>query len=975
MRTTSPFRHALTGTLATTAVAVGAIGTLTVPASTASAAPMTFPVDTLSDNPADGDTLREAIADANANPGHDTIVFADGLAGTLTMLGGIEMSIVESLDIVGPGSDVVTIDADTGSRVFHSAMAGVDLSISGLTLTNAGSGFPGGAIRMLTGGSFTMDDVTITESNTLAEGGAIALSDLTGDIAITNSHFENNSAGGANGGAVSIDDASNSDVLIEDNTFLNNEVFTGNGGAVVVDASGRRLVVDGTDFTGNDADGDAGALYVDAERAVVRADVTFHENSATGNFGAVQIVTSTDLAFVGATFTDNQAPTGYGGIGSVESAAGDVEITGSQIGNTAAIVGGMMLEAPAGTVEVKNAFIDANAGEFAIGNLAVLEAADFHLFRTTVTNGDSGAGSGPGIWVDDVGATLVERSTIAYNTSTDVAGGGAGLFIDHAVAGTLDVTQSTFSGNATDGSGGAIRALNTSTDISFSTIVGNQAGVHGGAISTNGAQPVAIRNSILADNTAPVGPTVNEMVDMDYSIVTDDPGGLINGANNQIGVDPELGPLADNGGITLTHLPDFGSPAIDAADPGLIWVHDSTDQRGQRRPYGLSDIGSVEIQAPLWIPVTPARVVDTRADGETIDDQYEGDGAFAPTERRTYTIAGRGDIPADAIGVIANVTAVQPAATGYLTVDPCAEPTPLAASLNYTAGVNLGNEVIMGLENGELCVFSFAATQLTIDVVGYIPAESNYNTVPPTRFLDTRDIGETFDDQFEAIGMPGAGNHVQVQIGGRGKVPTQTTVALYVAAVTPSATGYVTIWDCVGAAPLASSLNHVAGVNRGNEVLVKTGPNGEVCIHTSDDVHVTADLVGYIPDFQNWTPLDLPARMLDTRDIGETIDDQFEAVGMTTAGGTLMLDLGGRGDIPADAHTVVVNLTAIQPADVGYVTAHPCGDLPNAASLNYVPGVNGGNEIVASLDDQGRLCLYTSTAVHLSADVTGFTRT
>ena len=54
-------------------------------------------------------------------------------------------------------------------------------------------------------------------------------------------------------------------------------------------------------------------------------------------------------------------------------------------------------------------------------------------------------------------------------------------------------------------------------------------------------------------------------------------------AGDQPNTDPLLGPLADNGGPTLTHLPGAGSPAIDAAGAGAC---PGTDQRGVIRPQG-----------------------------------------------------------------------------------------------------------------------------------------------------------------------------------------------------------------------------------------------------------------------------------------------------------------------------------------------------------------------------------------------------
>ncbi|MFN2135666.1 MAG: choice-of-anchor Q domain-containing protein, partial [Candidatus Promineifilaceae bacterium] len=65
-------------------------------------------------------------------------------------------------------------------------------------------------------------------------------------------------------------------------------------------------------------------------------------------------------------------------------------------------------------------------------------------------------------------------------------------------------------------------------------------------------------------------------------------------AGDQRFSDAKLGPLADHGGSTLTHMPLAGSPLIDR---GIAVDTPSVDQRGLPRPSGAGvDIGSVERQ-------------------------------------------------------------------------------------------------------------------------------------------------------------------------------------------------------------------------------------------------------------------------------------------------------------------------------------------------------------------------------------------
>jgi hypothetical protein len=79
-----------------------------------------------------------------------------------------------------------------------------------------------------------------------------------------------------------------------------------------------------------------------------------------------------------------------------------------------------------------------------------------------------------------------------------------------------------------------------------------------------------------------------------------------------------LGPLADNGGPTLTHALLPGSPALDAGDPNPVdppeW-----DQRGPGSPrivHGRIDIGAFEVQA-TGAPITPLVAVLSTADSDT----------------------------------------------------------------------------------------------------------------------------------------------------------------------------------------------------------------------------------------------------------------------------------------------------------------------------------------------------------------------
>ena len=114
--------------------------------------------------------------------------------------------------------------------------------------------------------------------------------------------------------------------------------------------------------------------------------------------------------------------------------------------------------------------------------------------------------------------------------------------------------------------------------------------------------------------------------------------------------------------------------------------------------------------------------------------------------------------------------------------------------------------------------------------------------------------------------------------------------------------------------------------------------------------------------------------MLDTRATGVTVDGLNRAEGPRAADSQYRLQIAGRPGVPTDARTAIIYVTAVRPGGTGFVTVHPCQPTPpNASSLNYVANVNGGNEIIAQLDANGRTCIYTSNATHLTVDIVATT--
>ena len=151
--------------------------------------------------------------------------------------------------------------------------------------------------------------------------------------------------------------------------------------------------------------------------------------------------------------------------------------------------------------------------------------------------------------------------------------------------------------------------------------------------------------------------------------------------------------------------------------------------------------------------------------------------------------------------------------------------------------------------NGDVCIFTLAATDVIVDVNGYVPEGASPATVVPARLLETR-VGEgldTVDGQFEGVGRQGAGTALPVTVTGRGGVPGDAdAVMVNVTAVFPDGPGYVTVFPCGEPQPLASSVNDAAGQVVPNAVLAKVGSGGRICVYTSSGTDLLVDVTGHL---------------------------------------------------------------------------------------------------------------------------------
>lgn len=243
-------------------------------------------------------------------------------------------------------------------------------------------------------------------------------------------------------------------------------------------------------------------------------------------------------------------------------------------------------------------------------NLSIGELAGTGLIdETTIADGGT-ASLYPGVFafVFNGGELTISRSTVSGNSF-----GGLDIVLEDDDS-SATVVNSTLSGNdGADGEAAVIEVYGDDVATSFallhSTVTANTnvwSGIYADNVGT-----VTVSHSILSGNDVVAEELyLNENVEatVSYSLLG---GTVIVGASTLTegdGVvetsDPGVGPLADNGGPTLTHALTATSPALDAGDPDITGEPE-TDQRGEARVQGSAiDIGSVEI--PAVLPATGA---------------------------------------------------------------------------------------------------------------------------------------------------------------------------------------------------------------------------------------------------------------------------------------------------------------------------------------------------------------------------------
>lgn len=268
-----------------------------------------FEVTNLEDSGAG--SLRQAIADANAMPGADVITFQAGLSGTITLTSG-QLEITDSLDLQGPGAELLSVSGNDASRVFYLYNGSQELQvvISGLTITHGSANIGAGLVNF--DEDLTLDGVTITENEATGDGGGLWADGFNMDLTISDCVLSGN-VSGDDGGGIYIEDTGA--LLQISNTRISGNQAAGNGGGIYFYDPDHDITVAQSTVSGNTAMGRGGGIYLynmDSGLFTVR-ETTISGNSASAGGGLFLYNGDDQVAIESATISGNQATNGNGG--------------------------------------------------------------------------------------------------------------------------------------------------------------------------------------------------------------------------------------------------------------------------------------------------------------------------------------------------------------------------------------------------------------------------------------------------------------------------------------------------------------------------------------------------------------------------------------------------------------------------------------------------------------------------------------
>ncbi len=418
-------------------------------------------------------------------------------------------------------------------------------------------------------------------------------------------------------------------------------------------------------------------------------------------------------------------------------------------------------------------------------------------------------------------------------------------------------------------------------------------------------------------------------------------------------------------------------PGTKALRDLVVWTYGSAISSNIVRPCSSSDSGHEEGRSLDWM--TNARVAEQKAMADTLvewmraSDQYGNRHAMARRLGVMYVVWNnkmwRAYDP-DRVDSLGNFTG------GWTTYSVGGKPCTELTSTTYDNSCHRNHVHISLGWNGANAKTSYyvrpsASSVLSCPVpaapgVAPAPATSRLGYVPvkPARVLDTRKpLG------VGAACTVGAGKHIDVQVTGRGGIPSTgvAAVALNIISTRGTDDTWVAAFPAGTSFGGTTSLRVQAGRSRAATVVVNVGARGRVSLlNGSGSTYLIADVAGYFPAAGGGghSYVDRsPRRLLDTRSSTPLAERTPRSV-----------TIRGRAGIPSAASVVVLNVTVPSPSSRGYLSVTPTApaSTPTTSTVHFTAGEPVSNRAFAPIGPDGSISLWGSVSTDVVLDVVGW---
>jgi hypothetical protein len=266
---------------------------------------------------------------------------------------------------------------------------------------------------------------------------------------------------------------------------------------------------------------------------------------------------------------------------------------------------------------------------------------------------------------------------------------------------------------------------------------------------------------------------------------------------------------------------------------------------------------------------------------------------------------------------------------------------------HYTAAGNVARAAAIAEASRHLGgSASLRAQPIAFERPAVVPDGAAGRLVPigPSRVFDTRAAAPLASAEMRAVALGGL------------VPPGAVAAAVNIAAVDPSAPGYLTAFPCDGEVPPTSNVNFLRGRDTSSTAIVALDGRSQLCVTASATTHVIVDVTAaFVPSRGAGFVATPPERVLDTR-----------SGARLAQGATISVGVG-------DASAVWLNMTVADTAGDGYISVFPCdGGMPATSTVNFSSGRPAlANTAVIPVGATGRLCIHTSAPAHVIVDVTG----